>query len=270
MAPQEQAQQEQQDNQDFDDSGSDADFAAGFNDQTRPTATPDAPADEPPAEAAPAEAPKYRQITEQEYEELRQRAAAIDEIRATRQQDRDATFGKIGGLERQLQALARAGVGEVSKDDFAELADEFPDLADLTVKGLNRALAKVAGSAPAPAAPVDERVQAALQPYLQRFERQALMQMHPDLPAIEASPEFGAWLGAQKPEVLQRLQTDIDSAFVGKAITAFKATRKPQAAPAATTRRGRLEAAVTPRGTGAHAPARTGEDEFIAGFNEAG
>lgn len=267
MDPQEQAQQEQ-DPQDFEGSGSNADFDAGFNDEAHPTATPDATANEPPAEAAPAAPPKYRQITEQEFEELRQRAAAIE---ATRQQDRDATFGKIGGLERQLQALARAGVGEVSRDDFAELADEFPDLAELTVKGLNRALAKVAGAAPAPAAPVDERVQAALQPHLQRIERRALMQMHPDLPAIEASPEFGAWLGAQKPEVLHRLQTDIDSAFVGEAITAFKASRKPAAAnTTAATRKSRLEAAVTPRGSGTNAPASTDEDQFIAGFNAPG
>lgn len=256
----------------------DTDFDAGFGDATRPTATPGegaqaaATVEEPEAgtegqaQAEPEER-QLRQLTQKEYDALMARVAEIDAGRTTSQQSLDKAFGKLGGIERQLQQLARSGVSEVSKDDFTELHAEFPELAELTLKGFNRALAKAAGGG-APAID-DARIQAVVAPVLQRFEQvnemRNLTRAHPDWEAVTASPDWATWAAAQ-PDAVREQLTGWDSDFIASQIAAFKATRKPAAKPAADARRARLQQAITPRGTGGHAPAPSDDDDFDAGF----
>lgn len=149
----EEGQQEQQEQ----DEGTDADFDAGF--AGTPTETPEKPAassderaqaQEPTAatenqaqtDAQPTEtpaAPKYVQITETEFNSLKALPQRLDQA-----------FGKIGGVERIMQSLqtqqSRHPSGEplkLSEADFAELKTEFPELADLHIKGMQRVLERI-------------------------------------------------------------------------------------------------------------------------------
>lgn len=261
--------------QDDDDAG----FDEGFGADDHPTETPGAAAEEPaagaqqqpgatdaePADAAPQEPPRYRQITEAEYEALMERVAAIDEIKAAHRRELDTAFGKVGRIEEQLQRLSGAGVREVTTEDFSELHQEFPEILDLQLKGWNRVLAKAAGQA-APAVD-DARIQAAVQPLVQQLGRAVLMVQHPDLPQIESSPEFAQWQASLPEDVQQRLQRELDPAFVGGLVAQFKESRKPPApAPAADPRRARFAQAVTPRGVGTRPPAQSEDDAFEVGF----
>src|SRR6058998_3438590 len=83
----------------------DDDFTAGFDGADAPTATPETK----PAETAAAtpdatpvvtQAPKYVQITQEQFDGLMSSAAKIDEIKATQHSQLDKAFGKIGGIER--------------------------------------------------------------------------------------------------------------------------------------------------------------------------
>lgn len=251
----------------------DNDFDAGFSEDTvTPTEKPETT--EAPAEPAP-QAPKYAQITEEQYQHLLSRATAIDEIKAAQEKQFGTAFGKIGGIERlvnQLQAAAPAGQSiEVSEDDFDELRADFPELAAMQVKGLNKALAKVRGSGPAvDPEMLEQRIQERLAPEIQRVREEAsqkivdltIRQQHRDWNKVVRSPEFAEWLAAKPQAERDAIQYSDDPDVVADHITTFKA-----AAKAATTRAKRFDQAVTPRGTGGHAPAPDDDDEFNAGFN---
>lgn len=97
-----------------------------------------------PAPAAPvAEGPKYVQITEEQYARLN---AVADETASLKQQMSEA-FGTMGNLQQvmnRLQSATPAGASvDISVEDFAELAEDFPELAGHTRKGLEKILKRL-------------------------------------------------------------------------------------------------------------------------------
>ena len=255
-----------------------------IKEQMSPTATPDKPEQvaQPVAEVV---APKYAQITEDELNDLKARAAKIDEIKATQEKSFGTAFGKIGGIERVLQQLqAMPTLGELSQDDFVELKEQFPELAEMQVKGLNRALAKLKATAPAAGIDplrVEELVQERIGTAMQKAEVDkraeqvtALDADHPDWRELVAKPEFEVWKATQPTRFQKTFSKTWDADFLSDAFADFKASLnkpKPAAAPAPvvpqSTRKDRLAAAVNPRGTGGHAPGPSEDDDFNAGFN---
>lgn len=242
-------------------------FAAGLQDE--PTATP-AVEQAPEAEQAEqaetvAELPKYAQITEEQWQEIQTRAARADELKATLEKVSGTAFGKIGGIERTLQQLQSSGVGEVSAEDFSKLRDEFPDLAEMLVEGLNSALKKAPRAASVDLSEVETKFNAALAERLDAqelaFETRLLTSKHKDWREVVATPEFQAWQ-MTKPLTFQQQLAGRDSDFIADALTEFKTARK---SADANTRRGRMDAAVTPRGTGGNATNDI-EDPFMAGL----
>ena len=242
-------------------------FGAGLSDE--PTETP-AVAQEPEAqqEAEPApEAPKYRQITEDEWAALETRAAEATALKATLEKVSGTAFGKIGGIERTLQQLQSGGVGEVSIDDFNKLREEFPDLAEMLVEGLNGALKKAPrGQAQAvDFSELESKFNATLAERLDAqelaFETRLLSTRHSDWQEVIAAPEFEAWRTAKPIEYQQKL-AGRDSEFIANALTEFKDSRK---AASESIRRSRIAAAETPRGTGGNVAAES-EDHFLAGL----
>jgi len=262
MNPQEQvAEQEQQ--------GSTAEqvedsFAAGLSDT--PTETP-AVVQEQPQEETPQ--PKYRQITEDEWNEIATRAAAAESLKATLEKVSGTAFGKIGGIERTLAQLQSSGVGEVSVDDFTKLRDEFPDLAEMLVEGLNGALKKSPRGqqqAPVDFSELENKFNATLAERLSEqelaFETRLLATRHRDWREVASMPEFEAWR-ATKPIEYQQKLAGRDSDFIADALTEFKASRKA-ATPSDSLRRSRIAAAETPRGSGGSVA--DSEDPFMAGL----
>lgn len=250
-------------------------------DTATPTETPEP--EKTPEPVAEVVAPKYVQITEDEFKDLRTKAALAEELKTTSEKSFGTAFGKIGGLERVINELkAQPNLGELSKDDFSELKDAFPELAEMTVAGLNRALGKLKGAPGASVDPakVNDLVQQGIALKLQERELQqqkdavaALDTDHADWREVKAKPEFKAWIEKQPQRVQKTYAKTWDADFLSDVFTSFKEAAKTAAAPTppappATTRKDRLAAAVNPRGTGGHAPGPSEDDDFLAGFNQ--
>ena len=250
----------------------DADFNAGFNDDTTatPTETPAAQQDGAGqgdnGEQAQAEpAPEYVQLTKAERDELMG-------LRDQAQKQFGTAFGKIGGIERTLQQLNSGAQVEISQEDIDALKDDFPPLAAALEKVRNLRALPGGGMDPDQLANlVNEKVSAVEQ----KFELRLLAKDHPDWKQIDGDPAFGAWVAAQPDEFKQNLaqaSKAYDSEVVSEAMTKFKQSRKaaPATAPTpdrASAFRNRAQAGVTPRGVGGNA-APNATDDLMAGFTE--
>lgn len=246
-------------------------FDDGFsNDSPTPTETPETEA----AETAAAEpAVEYAQLTKAELEDLKTRAALVEEMRATQEKSFGTAFGKIGGIERRLQEIASAPGVEVDQADIDALKDDFPAIATALEKV--RSLRSLGSGIDH--AKIDEMVQERLAPALDSIgttveravETRMLSRDHPDWRPVTQSPAFLDWAGKQPVEFQKALADSWDSAVIGKAITDFKrsikATPNSATAGADSTRKNRLSAAVTPRGSGT-AVAADADSDFDAGF----
>lgn len=275
--------------------GTDADFDAGFDGKPgAPTETPettDKPAEQPAAEAPGAEAaaaaPEYVQITKEQLEQLTASAAAVKDLQATLTANSDKAFGKIGGIERlvkDLQASTAAGeVVELSDEDMAEFAEEYPELANMQRKVLNAALSKIklrgtgTGEGFDPAK-LQEMVTARLDPALKSVderveylvESRLLSREHPDWKEVvdagnpESKNAYRTWLATQPAEYQKTINETFDSSVLSAALTKFKAAEKAKAT--ISQRQSRIDAAVAPKGTGGHAEAGSDDDDFDEGF----
>lgn len=226
-------------------------------------------------------APEYVQLTKQEIEELRARAALVEELKATQDKSFGTAFGKLGDLERRLKAMGESAAIEVDQDEIDALrADGFEPLAKALEKVRNL---KALPGGGVDSAQVEALVQQRVAPALQRMELRLLAKDHPDWQQIDKDPAFGQWVTSQGAEFAQSLakaSSEYDGQTVSDAMTKFKAHRQAQEAAAekarkaadsaqanASARRSRMNAAVTPRGSGG-SPASDPNAEFDAGFNE--
>lgn len=250
---------------DHEDEQAAAEFAAGFAKQPSPTETPGT--DDKQGSASPAV--EYAQLTKAEVEELKARAALIDQIKAAQEQGFNKVFGHIGGLQRQLKGAAVGEKLEVSDAEIEEIQADFPALG----KAL-RHIVKLQGLPSAAAGVDDERVEAVVTKRVtaaeQRFEQRLLKRDHPDWEQVVATDGFKAYAAALPPDEQKQLATSWDADYISGHLSKFKASLKKPATPAPASdpgsiRRSRMSAAVIPRGNGA-GPAASDEDEFLAGF----
>lgn len=273
----------------------DADFNAGFTGEevvtTKPTDAPaeevnqespgaesvveqtGVPAPEPAAVAAPK--PKYAKITE---EQLSQILAQSDENK----RKFDQAFGKLGGMQQmieQLRSSTAAGAPvEISAEDFAELKLEYPELTELTVKGMNKALSKMRGTGAPDPVQLEQLVQQRLEAETPRIteeiekkvELKLLARSHSDWKDVVNSQDFKTWLEKQPENVRKAAAESWDSNVTIPIIGSFKESRKAAAAKttqAVNSRQQRLQASVNPRGEGGVPSKPSDDDEFYAGFN---
>lgn len=254
------------------------DEQAGFDDDDdHPTERPDAddtPSDEPRG-GQPEPEVEYAQLTKAEYEELRARAALIDEIRAT--QDKSfGTFGRtIKGLQDQLAQFQAGAQIDISQEDIDALKEDWPPMAAALQKVRDLRALPAGGLDPTK---IDELVQQRLAPALetintrvdQAVEMRLLSKAHPDWSTYTKSQDFAAYTATLPATEQAQLADSWDSDFIGRHIAAAKARAKrvqPTTTTTSTARTSRISAAVTPRGTGATRPL-VGNDER-AGFDAA-
>lgn len=276
-----------------DDQSEAAGFASLFKDGPTETPAGNEQTQTPePAEAAqePAPPPKLAQITEDQYAELLARAAAVDELKAGLDKKVDQAFGKIGDVNRLIASLQQSTpAGEaisLNDDDLAELSSEFPEIAAMTAKGLNRVLSRLkgtGGTSPDIESIVQQRLAPVMEALPTRVEamvsEKLLAKEHGDWRAIVGKPdektEYRAWLSTQPAEYQQTVSETYDSVVIGESLTRFKAEQaKAQAAAeearkkaeAANQRKSRFEAAATPRGMPGNTPL---ESDETAGFRAA-
>jgi len=259
----------------------DDDFAAGFAGSDSPTETPGNgdSGTKTEGEQAPAPAPKFVQVTEDEWNSLKASAAKVTQIEATLEKSLGTAFGKIGGIERTLKELDSGAKIEVPDDDIKALNDGgFPELAKAL--GQLKNLRALPGGGGVAADKIEELVQQRLAPAMEqvqntriRLETRYLNTAHPDWQQIDKDPAFSAWTGslpAEEQQALVKASNDWDAEAISAFMTRFKEHRKANkpAAPAPSApsdpRRSRMQAAVTPRGSGA--PAADPDDDFEAGF----
>lgn len=286
MAPENETQTPEQDQQS--DEARQAAFAAAFDDDG-PTAQPPGDDDEgtETAEGEQGEtqqeqqgepAPEYVQLTRQEVEELKTRAALIEQIKATQ----DKSFGTMGGTIREIRQridalssgkrieIEQSEIDELRRDGFEAHAKVLEKLRDLQV--IN------AGADPAAIEKmVDERATAKVSEFKQQLESRFLKRVHPDWEDYQASPEFAEWVKAQPVEYrtqLAKASDNWDSDFIADAMTKAKeAAKKKAAAPTRRPQPSRetvLEAAIQPRGNGAASKSPDRSNAFLSGFDEEG
>lgn len=271
------------------DAQDDADFASGFPDKSggKPGDKPAEPESLAPEGATKeaTETPEYVKISAKDWAEVRAAAAKT----AGYDQQLSKAFGTIGNLQKlvngfQGQAPSAGRKIEISKDAFAEMARDFPELAELNRAAMEKALSNMPGTGAAELDP--DKIEAMLAAREIKREIRTLEEDYPDwrtlVGAVDvtqgAQPDpnnpFRRWLGTQPPAYQARLNASESAAVIGSAIAKFQAETKGQPkTPAAATPRDearaeRIRGAVQPRGDNAGAgAAKTDDDAFLEGFN---
>lgn len=237
--------------------------------------------DEVVVAAAPADEPKMTQIPEDEYRKLLDGVAKIGDI----EKQFGTAFGKIGGIERmldQLKSSAPAGEKiELSKDVVADLAAEFPEMADLQYKTLQKLVDVLNTRTVTPASAHADAAQPSAQPVdvdaIKKSIRRELVEETlnefdekwketiglPDDKGVIPDTPFRQWLAKQSKDYHDKVKSTYSAPVLTDALSKFKAAqRKAQG------RREVLDAAVEITGSRGQAPnaSPTDDDEFNAGF----
>ena len=253
------------------DDATDDDFDAGFS-QAGQTKTPEPVDETPEPEAQPeVEPPKLAQITEAQFQDLLAKASLVDEFKADSQRKFDNAFGQLGGLKQTVERFNAPNTTpvQVADEDFSEMNSEYPELAELQAKGLNRVLAKLRGGGTVDAAAIQQIVTAQTAEY----RADALDRLNDIVEDWETKrTDIQAWVATQ-PDAVKALADSENVRDAASLLRQYRAAKAQPvdpvepAKPAITTRQRQLEAAVTPRSARGAAPEPGEVDEFEAGFN---
>lgn len=262
-------------------------FAAGFEDDDG-TVTPT----ETPAETGIVEeqVPDTRmaQITEQEWEAMKALSLSVNSIRETADRaakGADTVGGNYGELRRiltEMQSSTPNGV-EATVEDFAEMSEDFPELAKLQVDGINKVLNRMKG-APSAQAFDPAEVQGVIgQAFQEQIEENAKLQlgwMIPDWQEVcgeeHSNTDYRQWLATQDQGYQEQMATEQNPFAVVESIRNFQSDTevkpgKEEPRPKTPTRESRLKASVQPRGVGGNPPMAqtlTEDDAFKEGFEK--
>lgn len=283
----------------------DVDFDAGFTNEAKPEkpadaavvipadgSTPVVPAAEaqtavvPAAEAAAViEAPKYVQVTQAQWDALQAAAARTEGID---KRIRDTILGTVGDLEqkiiKKLQATTPAGsLVELPADIVSELEKDFPELAPLIKKTLEKAAKGLRGTGDQAETPDPKRWQTMVQEASLLYQKEALEDVYPQWREIvgpvtdgkhDPNNEYRKWLATQPAEYQHKVNNTNSAQVISRSIDQYMKAKETPKVPANTTtpaktvaRHNVIKGAVQPKGDGGQpAPTKTAEDEFEDGF----
>jgi hypothetical protein len=261
----------------------DAQFEAGYSGV--PTETPEPKQPEPKQEA------KTEPEKQEALDPLKEFAARMDKFEASQ----NKLAGHIGGLTRsqeeikQLLAASKKATENVadaptqaqvkeamaSPKEWEELRAEYPEWAAATEKFMDSKLATLKAPPALDPEAIDKRVEERVAKQTAE-DRQDTIDTYLDnivdgdwMEEIK-KPEFSTWLDKQ-PEDIKALAASSKLRDAAKMLRMYQKSKVPMKQPEpkkdTSTRQKRFEAAVTPKGTGGHAPGRSDEDEFMAGYN---
>lgn len=255
-----------------------------------PKIEPKVEAKAPVEEKSAVPAPKFVQITQEQFDSLLASAKKTEGIEA----QLSKVFGTVGNMKQvvdRLQAATPAGMSiEIPKDAFAEMEKDFPELAKHTRDGLEKVLKNIKGTGPATGATIDpEAVQKVVNAAYARAETQrqvnALDRAHPTWREIVGAVDghdkhdpnnpFRKWLAKQPAEYQHKINSTDFADDITDAINKFLAATKapvqpaPKTAPKIAARKDRIQAAMQPKGDGGQpAPRNSADDDFKSGFQE--
>jgi hypothetical protein len=260
-----------------DDAAYAASFAEGFTGQPTESPVAEDPKPEQVDKAEVTPEPKYVQLTEEKYNQIEKVLGMVTKL--------DQGFGTLGQIQqtlKQMQAAEKAGfdMDAITEEDFAELKAEFPELASMLTKGMNRGAKKF--KVPASQAPSVDDTDLADRVSL-KLAAKLLEDDFPDWRAIVgpagSETPFRKWVstlhevdqkkiwGSRNPLYLAQQLTKFTEATAAPAKVTNAAGSAPPTKPPAPDRTARLKAAVPVKGV---APATTPADEggFSSGFAE--
>ena len=264
--------------------------------EKKPEAKPEEKAAPAESEAGTGDAAAVKAVADMTPAEIR---AALEESRAATArlaEENRKNFSQYGEVNRRMLELQKkldASVAplQVTAEDLKEVDDELPGMSGAMATALTRILGRagaVKASKDAEAAKAEAQQQGKdfdpkaffteqIAPALaeqearanQRAEMRIVKSIHRDFDVVVKSEEFSKWLGTLAPERRKEVLESEDAFVASDAVTEFKAA-KTAAEKAANRNKTRLEAAVSPQGTGGLPPASTNDDEaeFAAGFKK--
>lgn len=252
----------------------DAAISEGFNGDA-PTETPvkpetparspeeTPPVEEPPKEAATAEpvTPEYVQLTKAQYDELLKLKEGQSKL--------DQVHGTVGHVQQMLKALQEGGAPiSATSEDFAELAEDFPEFRDALVKGQNRLLSRLKIPVPSTQAVNPAEV---VEKALRSMAEETLDEEHPDWREVTGpNTAFRQWVSTQPQAYQDKLWSSNNGSFVSRQIAKFKAEQEKAKAPAPdkpkNDRQERLRAAAVPKGVAPSSTPTSDESGFSSGF----
>lgn len=236
-------------------------------------------------------APKYRQITEEEFTALR---SAADKTVSIEKQLSTAlgTIGNVKQLVTKLQTQTPSGTQiALPKGVLKKLNAEFPEIAEMLEEDLNEAFKGIKGTGGDSAATTqlsdeefDKRIEA-------RRLKDAIEALEDEFPTWrkivgdvdkDGKPDpnnaYRKWLAKQTAEYQNLINSTRNPLVIGRSIRIFrkaqktaKASKTPetskQTSPKSEARSTRIASAVTPKGAGGSPPSRnTADDDFEAGY----
>lgn len=281
-----------------------AELESGYSDD-KPAATPtvvkepekkDAPVEPVVKDEAPDPLKEIATRLDKFEETTRKLAGHIGGLTSTQKEIQQTLAASKAAAKNADEAPTQAQVTSAMEDpdEWKALKTDFPEWAAGMEKFLDHRLA-------AQKAPASDDIEKAFDKRMQDREAaqtkeraDEISEMHPgwqgDLYGKDAegksvrTADYEAWTKTMTPEQVQKFENSNSVLYVDRKLTEFYAWKKAQAEakakaeaaqakpreerPEVSTRRKRLEAAVTPRGTGGHASGGSSDiDEMEAGYN---
>jgi hypothetical protein len=272
-----------------------AELLAGYDNQPTETPAAEVTKQEPEVTAAPKEEPAQAEPQpEDKPDPLKDVLARLEKY----EKSHDTLSGKLGRLmqshEQIQQSLATAQaaakqVGDApskqeitsaAKDPekWAALKKDYPDWATATEELLDARIPKF--DAEAFEQKIAKEIEGKTAEMQGRIIESSLNAVLPKWRDKVNTDDFKGWIATQ-PEEVKALANSDDVGDAAQMLTLYREhlakpapTQAPTPAPTSdpkkpdtTARAARLAAAVTPRGTGGHAPGKSEVDEFVAGYN---
>lgn len=278
---------------DVDDADLQAAFSGGYagvkaNGKAPPEKAPSekaAEAKEPPV-ATPQAEPEHVQITKKDWDEIKAAASRT----ASYDAQFSKIFGTLGNVTKQLasskaqpeEAPPAAPRVEISAKAFAEMEQEYPELARMNRAALGEALTELGlGARDVDNSKIESIVETVAAKRDALREIAALDRAFPDwrtiVGAVDATQQqpdpnnpYRKWLATKPQDYQDYMNASESAAEISDSIRLFrKETTKP-APRNDQARAARIAAAVQPRGDNAGATAgRTEQEEFMAGYRSA-
>ena len=240
-------------------------FAAGFDDEQTPT--PVSVETKPEVTPEP-EAPKLAQITEAQFSDLLAKASMVDESR----RQIDTLSGHLGGMKQVMEGL-RKERKQLTPGQLTRVTANFPELAE----DLQADLADLTGAPQVDPEEFGRRVSTEVESKMAvksvEFEAKLLRFYHRDWKEVASSKDFQDWKSTLPEGERNTLNNSNDGEFIADKLTEFKSLRAKASDTAKSkssdSRQRRLEAAVSPKGTGAAAASPRATSDFQAGWDSA-
>lgn len=254
-----------------------AQLESGFTEDLPEPKAPEPAEDSEAIEEPSTPEPQLKTLTVSEYEALMSAASAVEELRTTQSEQIRKAFGKLGEVQQVVNSLKSqpSSFAQVSLSDFPEMAEEYPDIANLIVGAANKLGERNRSSGTTVTA---EQIQAMVQEHLQAtpqpdiratvedmVEQRLLSRRHRDWVEVVKAEGFNQWLSKKPAAEAERIRNSRDADEVADAIDAFKKDANPKLT--AKPQNSRFAESAAPRGTGGpSAKSETPLDDLEAGY----